>query len=294
LAGTLPQAWTTIVRGLHWDCGRSTTAWLSAPPDSNSAFANVLRGSWRNTSPTPRVFTQVQQVGPTAPRANVVSMGTLDKQESHRIRCAHNDAGSFPKRSTQPMVSSRNVRRTCRRSTGLQEDPGKLEKPCSAGKTLFGRKTPSTHMNSATRLFPTALPQLSQGKPKYHRSIPLGSIFVKPRSMDPSARSAQCNPQAWWHARSIKPWIAEPERHNHAWHNKLSLLDSNTSIRVSRHRQTSRVEPDRAVHPPPAGWLGTARKAGVRPWRWKLEPDKAVIFRRVPSRPNVCSTLFPH
>ena len=67
-------------------------------------------------------------------------------------------------------------------------------------------------MNSATRLLPTALPQLPQGKPKCHRSIPLGSTFVKPQSpgslrTDRTVQSIGLTTQAWLHARRIKRWV---------------------------------------------------------------------------------------
>ena len=68
-------------------------------------------------------------------QANAASTGTLDKQDSHRIRCVHNDAGGFPERSTQPMVGSRNVRRTCRhRFNGAARGSSSARKSRSAGK----------------------------------------------------------------------------------------------------------------------------------------------------------------
>tara|TARA_R110002111_G_scaffold185031_3_gene250955 strand:- start:83529 stop:83936 length:408 start_codon:yes stop_codon:yes gene_type:complete len=58
-------------------------------------------GTGKKTLPAPQVFTQVKQDGPASTEANVASVGTLDKQENHRIRCVHNNAGSFPQRFTQ-------------------------------------------------------------------------------------------------------------------------------------------------------------------------------------------------
>jgi len=49
-------------------------------------------------------------------------------------------------------------------------------------KTPFGRKAPSTHMNSTTRFLPTGLTQLPCGKSKSWWSIPLGIALAKPQS----------------------------------------------------------------------------------------------------------------
>jgi hypothetical protein len=79
------------------------------PPDSDSALAKLVRGSRRNNSPAPHVFASVQKTGPSrndTTKTNAASRGTLDKQESHRIRCVTNNAGGFPERSTRPMVGS--------------------------------------------------------------------------------------------------------------------------------------------------------------------------------------------
>jgi hypothetical protein len=46
---------------------------------------------------------------PTPPEENAASMGIPDKQESHGIDGVTQNTSSFPERSTQPIVGSRNI-----------------------------------------------------------------------------------------------------------------------------------------------------------------------------------------
>ena len=65
------------------------------------------------------------------------SMGTPDKQESHRIQCVHYDADMFPERLTQPMVGSRICGEHI--DTGLKElhaDPALPENPVQSENAL--------------------------------------------------------------------------------------------------------------------------------------------------------------
>ena len=74
-------------------------------------------------------------------KANAASMGILDKQESLRIQCVHNDAGGFPERSTQPMVGSNHVRRTAAvGSTARQEHPALPENPVRPKNALHSHE----------------------------------------------------------------------------------------------------------------------------------------------------------
>ena len=135
------------------------------PSDSNSTLAIVVHGSRQNRSPAPPVFAPNRQVKPTPPRANAASMGIPDKQESHRVRCVHNDAGGFPERSTQPMVGSRNVRRTCQhRCDGVQENPVLLDNPARPDNALHLHEQRSSLTSGHLYL---SFPQKAKAQPEY-------------------------------------------------------------------------------------------------------------------------------
>ena len=97
-------------------------------------LVKVMCGNRQNPSPDPQIFTQVQQVRPALPQANVASVGTLDKQENHRIRCVHHDAGCFQQRLTQPKGGQQSVRQKA--STGIRAagGPSSAKTPCQVGK----------------------------------------------------------------------------------------------------------------------------------------------------------------
>ncbi len=117
-------------------------------------------------------------------KANAASTGTLDKQESHRIRCVHNDAGGFPERSTQPMVGSRNVRRTCRhRINGVARGSNSARKPRSAGKR--------SQLTSTTILayFRPHRPSFSEKSQSLHGVYPWGAPSPSHNRQKASART---------------------------------------------------------------------------------------------------------
>ena len=141
--------------------------------------------------------------------ANAAARGTLDKQESHRIRCVHHDASSFP-RSTQPTVSS-GVGRCEDRQTvmGWQEGPGPAEHPI--------RRKNAPLMENASRFFPTAMPLYSGEIERRPGSIAWNRIFATPNEEIGGSRvicapvaAASCRNAAAGSWPVVRP--AEPRR----------------------------------------------------------------------------------
>jgi hypothetical protein len=139
------------------------------PPDSDSALAKLVRGSRRNNSPAPHVFASVQKTGPSrndTTKTNAASRGTLDKQDSHRIRCVTNNAGGFPERSTRPMVGSGRCGEYADTGWTGARASSSAKIPVRPGNAVHSHEQrdslTSGRVNSASRRGPMSEPSLSQ------------------------------------------------------------------------------------------------------------------------------------
>ena len=93
--------WAQSDRSVPQDGRKHLARCCSAAAQAPSCFPRI---SARNRNSRNRCFSQPK---PEHWKDNTASTGISDEQNSREIRCAVNDAGGFPERSTQPMVGSR-------------------------------------------------------------------------------------------------------------------------------------------------------------------------------------------